>query len=143
MRKAHIVASVSVVLLILGVLSYNSGKTRLGRATDPPVPLTKLSASHVSSTRYSRPIRFETVAVNQPDEDCILLFTPDEFQKYGADQKWAISSMLGFTPGFFDRLPATGRAVVTGEYVFVKDRESGPCGTVTGQLFVISHLEYF
>ena len=106
------------------------------------IPVSKLSGSEISQTEPNVNIRFEAVVVNSEGRKCIELFTPDEFQKYDGDSKWAISSILGFEPGLFNRLRESGRAMVTGRYVFVRDVHDGPCGIVTGQLFEISEIEY-
>ena len=81
--------------------------------------------------------------VNRPNDRCIDLFIPEEFEKYNGDGKWAISSNLGFQPGLFDQVRERGKGIVSGKYVFVKDVHGGPCGVVTGKLFEIDKIDYF
>lgn len=143
MKRQHLVVLVLLVLVGVGLFAYDRFSQPTGHfGTDSGlIPLSKLSGSQISETSQDVIIRFEAVVVNR-GERCIELFTPDEFEKYNGDPKWAISSRLGFEPGLLDRLPGSGRAIVTGRYVFVRDVHDGPCGIVTGMLFEISEITY-
>jgi hypothetical protein len=123
--------------------SYLNRKVRYGGAGTALRPVARLNGSNISSTPTGVTVTFGAIVVDKPREKCIELFTPDEFERYGNDPKWAISSTLGFKPGLFDRLPDKRKAKVTGKYVFVRDAHDGPCGVITGNLFEIGEIEYF
>ena len=101
---------------------------------------------NISRLENNVEVRFRAVVVNRLDGECIELFTPEEFEKYDGDPKWAASAVLNFKPGLLDPLPTTGNAIVNGRMTFVRrdlNDTSGPCGIVAGQLFQIEGLEYF
>jgi hypothetical protein len=145
MKKRVLTIGGLIVLLVLCVIIYSFLTRRMEqRQTNrSSISTSDLNGSEISSAPINVQIRFEAVIVNRPENRCIELFIPDEFEKYAGDPKWAISSTLGFQPGLFDQVPEGGKGIVTGKYVFVRDVHDGPCGLVTGELFEIDEIEYF
>lgn len=145
MTKKVLTVAASFVLLALCAVTYSylTKRIRQHRTDNSPTPISDVRGAGISSTPTNIQMRFEAVIVNRPKDRCIDVFIPDEFEKYNGDVKWAISSDLGFDPGLFDRVRDSGRGIVSGKYVFVKDAHDGPCGVVTGKLFEIDEIDYF
>ena len=131
------VAGIATGLIVSVYLSRTSK-----RSESSSIPLLTASGSEISRTPIEQVIRFEAVVVGRPLDNCIDLFTPDEFVKYNGDSKWSTSSTLGFKPGWFDGVSGASKAIVSGKYKLVRDVENGPCNIVTGLVFVIDDIEY-
>ncbi len=135
---------VAILAVIVGgvALVYFRWSTGTSGTIDGSLAVLQLSAAEISRTPANVTIRFHAIVVAGIGENCLWLYTPVDMELYGADPKWAINSTFGFEPGFWDRIPGTRPAIVTGKYVFFRDIENGPCNVVTGALFEISGIEY-
>jgi hypothetical protein len=141
MKNKLLVVILAIVVACSAVICW-SWLARTSGTVDGSKPVVRLSGSEISQTPLDITIRFEAVAVMGLGGNCLELFTPEDLKAYGADPKWAIASTFGFEPSLWDRIPGTRPAIVTGKYIFVRDRQNGPCGIVTGTLFEISGIEY-
>jgi len=137
------------IILLGGVIGGAVGFRFFNRTVDTgsvdysSLSVLRVSGNEISKTKAGLVIRFEAIVVDRAEDNCIYLFMPDEFTKYGDDPKWAISATLGSEPGVFERVRPTGRAIVTGKYLFVRDAQNGPCSVISGQLFEIEQIDYF
>ena len=89
MKKKVLITAASIVLLSLCVVAYSylTKRIRQNRADNTPIPVSELSGSNISSTPTNVKTRFEAVIVSRPNDRCIDLFLPDEFEKYNGDSK--------------------------------------------------------
>lgn len=141
MKNISLAAILALVVGGAALISFRYA-TRISGTPDESSPVLNLSGSEISRTPANVTIRFHAIVVAGLGENCLWLYTPENMEQYGADPKWAINSTFGFEPGFWDRIPGTRPAIVTGKYVFVRDIQNGPCNVVTGSLFEISGIEY-
>ena len=141
MKNKFLVVIIAVVVGGAAIFSFRYYTKSSGRV-DASLPIQELSGSEISRTPPNVTIRFQAIVVAGLGENCVQLFTAADMEQYGADPKWAINSTFGFEPSFWNRFPGTRPAIVTGNYVFVRDLENGPCGVVTGTIFEISGIEY-
>lgn len=136
-----ILSGIAVVMASAFCLFYLSGSgTRM--AGDEQDILQRTNLSEISSTPIGKMIRFEAVIVDQTRYNCIELFLPKDFEAYGGDAKWAISSMPGFQLGWLSRPAGKSRGIVTGKYVRLDVDENGPCNLINGTIFEIDAIEY-
>jgi len=147
MKRKKLASASLILILFLSILAYNylKSKNRPLESNRNSQPIQNLSGAEISRLNNDVTVRFPATLVKRFGSNCIELFSQDDFKKYEADSKHAISSRFAFEPHLADQFWRTNNVIVTGKMTFLRNVSdtTKTCGIFTGHIFEITEIEYF
>ena len=133
-----------LLLVVVFGLNCSDQKNESSMTNKTSQPIKNLTIEEIPQLEYGKIVRFPATLVKSLGNDCIEIFVQDDFEKYNGDSKNAIFSRLGSEEESWWWFFGSRKAIVTGKMTFIKDSPDPEktCGTVTGQFFVITEIEY-